>query len=100
MHMRCKTLRREIEIERPRNVSDIHVRINIFDLIDSICDDFRKRLKEGKRPRIVDFLLKDSGNAWVQFFCKLLPIDIRYRESSGENPQSSDYLGQFPQHKR
>ena len=77
-----------------------HVSINIFDLIDSICADFRNEWKAGTRPRIEDSLPKVSENAREQLFRNLLPIDIRYRERSGETAQAVDYVEKFPQYKR
>nr|MBC8356324.1 protein kinase [Planctomycetota bacterium] len=73
---------------------------NIFDRSDSVCADFRREWKVGKRPRIEGYLPKVPENAREQLFRNLLPIDIRYRERNGEKPQSGDYLGQFPRYKR
>lgn len=81
-------------------MSHKHVSINIFDLIDSICADFRKQWKASKRPRIEDFLLKVPENAREQLFRNLLSIDIRYRERGGDKPKADDYLEQLPLFRR
>lgn len=76
------------------------ITLNIFDLIDSICDDFRTRWKAGKRPQIQRFILKVPESAQGNLFRNLLKLEIDARRRIGETPQSSDYLVHFPLFKR
>ena len=76
------------------------VSINIFDLITSICDEFRREWKSGRRPLIEDYLAKIPENARETLFRNLLPADVRYRERNGEKPQPDDYLERFAQFQR
>jgi len=71
--------------------------VNIFDRIDSLCADFRKRWKGGRPPRIEEFLEQVGEDARSNLFRNLLQLDIRYRQRSGEQPRSDDYLKRFPQ---
>lgn len=81
-------------------MSDQHTSVNVFDLINSICDKFRKAWKSGKRPQIETFLLNVPEHAREQLFRNLLMLDIRYRERNGERPEVADYLQRFPELKR
>ena len=76
------------------------VSINIFDLIDSICAEFRRQWKAGKRPRIEDSLLKVPENAQEQLFRNLLTLEIRYRQRAGEKLTPTEYLDRFPELKK
>ena len=76
------------------------VSINIFDQIDSICVEFRRQWKLGKRPKIESFLGQAPDDARETLFRNLLPVEIRYRERMGEKPQPGDYVARFPRYKR
>ena len=76
------------------------VSINIFDLIDSICAEFRQQWKAGKRPPIEDYLLKVPENAREQLFRNILLVDKRYRERAGEHPSPGDYVDRFSSYRR
>ena len=89
---------RRPELSKKRQSDDAS--INIFDQIDSICAEFRKQWKVGKRPRVEGFLGQAPENAREALFRNLLAIDIRYRERSGEKPAPADYMRRFPQFKR
>ncbi|WP_372894426.1 serine/threonine-protein kinase PknK [Stieleria sp.] len=77
-----------------------HVSVNIFDLIDSICGNFRRQWKAGKRPRIEELLRKVPEDASETLFRNLLAVEIRYRERTGDLPSAADYLARFPDFKR
>ena len=74
--------------------------VNIFDVIDVICADFRKQWKSGNRPSIENFLERVPDHASETLFRNLLPVDIRYRERMGEKPSAGEYSRRFPQFKR
>ena len=74
--------------------------VNIFDLIDSICAEFRADWKAGKRPPIEEFLGKVPDNAREQLFRNLLPVEKRYRERAGDKPTPGDYVERFPDYRR
>ncbi|WP_372894425.1 protein kinase [Stieleria sp.] len=69
--------------------------VNVFELIESVCVDFRRRWKSGDRPPIDPFLQRVSDEARPTLFRSLLQIDIGYRRRSGETPTSNDYLKKF-----
>lgn len=73
------------------------ISINIFDRIDSLCATFRTRWKQGKRPRIEEFLDQVGDDAKANLFRNLLQLDIRFRQRNGEHLDSNDYLQRFPQ---
>ncbi|PAY19431.1 hypothetical protein CKO51_11235 [Rhodopirellula sp. SM50] len=77
-----------------------HISVNIFDLIDSICGNFRRQWKAGKRPRIEELLRKVPEDASETLFRNLLAVEIRYRERTGDLPSAADYLARFPDFKR
>lgn len=79
-----------------RNNPQQHVSLNIFDLIDSICRDFRSHWKEERRPNIEEWFRKVPEQAQPQLFNNLLDIELRYRRRLGETPNSSYYLQRFP----
>ncbi|MCA9178844.1 MAG: protein kinase [Planctomycetales bacterium] len=76
------------------------VGINIFDLIDSICGEFRRQWKLGNRPIIEDCLQRVPEQGQATLFRNLLLVEIRYRQKSGEQPSSSDYHHRFPKFRR
>ena len=73
------------------------VSINVFEQIDSICAEFRKQYRAGKRPDISAFLPKVNEQAQSVLFRNLISTEIRLRRQNGESPKSSDYLTRFPQ---
>lgn len=76
------------------------VNVNIFDLIDSICAEFRRQWKEGARPRIESYLEKVPDEARENLFRNLLQAEIRSRRQAEESPSSDEYVNRFPAFKR
>ncbi len=74
--------------------------VNVFDLIDQVCGDFRNQWKTGFRPAFEDYLTRVPENASETLFRNLLAVDIRYRQRGGDVPKAEDYLSTFPQFKR
>ena len=76
------------------------VSVNVFDLIDSICADFRRQSKAGRRPKIEDFLPRVREDARANLFKNLLLVEVRFRQNAGERPSTKDYLSRFPHFRR
>lgn len=74
--------------------------INIFDLIDSTCGEFRTQWKVGKRPLIEDYLGRVPEQAQANLFKNLLLVEIRSRKHGREQVSADAYLTRFPQFRR
>ncbi|MCA9138065.1 MAG: protein kinase [Planctomycetales bacterium] len=72
-------------------------RSNIFDEIQSICREFRKRLKAGQSASIDEYLARIDDSARATLFQNLLHLDIEFRRRRGDVPSSEDYIDRFPQ---
>ena len=77
------------------NRREEQVSLNIFDLIDSICREFRAEWKEGNRPSLDDWFGKVPVKAQPQLFRNLLEVDVRYRSRIGEKPTSPNTSNVF-----
>lgn len=77
------------------NRGDDQVSLNIFDLIDSICREFRTEWKLGNRPQLEKFLARVPKNAQANLFYNLLDAEIRYRKRLGDTPTSAEYLKKY-----
>ena len=84
-----------LNVSRPEQVS-----LNIFDLIDSICQDFRAELKQRQAPALEKWLTKVPEEAQGNLFHNLLETEIAWRRRCGEQPSSDEYLQRFPQFAR
>ncbi len=73
---------------------------NVFDNIQSICREYRKRLKAGETLRISDYLVRVEDSARETLFQNLLHLDIEFSRRQGENPSSEAYISRFPQFAR
>ena len=69
--------------------------LNVFDLIDSICKEFRADWKAGSPPRIEDYLPRVPEGAREVLFRSLLPVDKCCGEGAGEVPTPTEYLGRL-----
>ena len=74
--------------------------IDILEVIDELCADFRRQWKRGTRPRIEAYLGKVPENAMKSLFRNLLQAEIRSRRQSDESPNSDEYVNRFPAFKR
>nr|MCU0707693.1 protein kinase [Pirellula sp.] len=74
--------------------------LNIFDQIDSICREYRALWKQGKRPRLEQWIDQVPEDAQPQLFLNLLQTEVAYRQRAKETPTSDDYLKRFPQFSR
>lgn len=73
------------------------VSINIFEVIDSICADFRRCWRNGERPRIEDFLGQVPESARSNLFRNLLQLDVRYHGQQNGPLTSEEYHKRFPE---
>lgn len=74
--------------------------INVFEDIQSLCSDFRRKLKRGERKRIEDYLNSVSDSSKEILFQNLLVIDLEFRRRQKEDPTSDEYAARFPQFRR
>lgn len=74
--------------------------INVFELIDSICSEFRELWKNGSRPRIESYLDQVPRDAEKTLFKNLLYAEIRSRRQGSESPTSDEYVHRFPAFRR
>ena len=73
------------------------VSINVFEIIDEICREFRKEWKSGRVTDIAKYVERVNESAQPILFRNLLNTEIKLRMRRGESPESSDYLKRFPQ---
>ena len=73
------------------------VSVNIFDKVQSLCRDFRQRLKRGDRKQIEDYVGTTADTSEDMLFQNLLLIDIDFRRRQSDNPSSDEYIERFPQ---
>ena len=66
------------------------VSINIFDLIDQICVDYRKQWTKVDRPRIEEFLTTVPESNHPTLLRHLLQVEFELRRRSDENPSSAE----------
>jgi serine/threonine protein kinase len=74
------------------NLSD-----EILRRIDQTCDDFESAWKAGERPFVDDVLGDFPADAQAAVLNELLPIEIAWRQKSGETPSVDSYLFRFPE---
>ena len=74
------------------NLSD-----EILRRIDQTCDDFESAWKAGERPFVDDVLGDFPTDAQAAVLNELLPIEIAWRQKSGETPSVDSYLFRFPE---
>ena len=73
-------------------------RVNVFDEIQSLCREYRKRLKAGQSAGIDEVLGRIDNSASENLFQNLLHIDVEFRRRRGESPTSDEYLRRFPRY--
>ncbi len=76
------------------------ISLNVFDLIESICREFRSRCKRGSPPAMESFLERVPENAREILFRNLLIVELRYRKRAGKPATAEEYLRRFPQYRR
>ena len=73
------------------------VSINVFEIIDEICREFRKAWKSSQVTDIAKYVERVNESAQPILFRNLLNTELKLRFRKGESPTSSEYLKRFPQ---
>jgi serine/threonine-protein kinase len=70
--------------------------LDVEEKVDEICDRFEGAWKQGRRPRIEDYLpaLEEPGRSAL--LRELIKVDIVYRRRGSENPTAEEYQDRFP----
>ncbi|MEW4529939.1 protein kinase [Maioricimonas sp. JC845] len=74
--------------------------VNDFAAIESLCRDFRRRVKAGDGPQIEQYLPQVGETARQNLFQNLLNLEVRFRNQQGQAPTSDEYKQRFPQYAR
>jgi len=74
---------------------DLRANLDIALQIDSVCDEFESRWKQGDRPDLEDYLQSTTFPRQT-LFVELVMIDINYRSQAGEAPTLEEYASRFP----
>ncbi|MFO0903682.1 MAG: serine/threonine-protein kinase [Pirellulales bacterium] len=67
--------------------------------IDEICDQFVQAWREGKPPRIEDYLQQAPTSAHDELLEAILREEIQMRRAAGDFVRAEDYHPRFPQHR-
>jgi tetratricopeptide (TPR) repeat protein len=70
--------------------------VDLVQCADRICDRFEHAWKDGKRPRIEDFLADFPQADPASLLRELILLDMAYRRQAGELPRGEDYHVRFP----
>ena len=65
-------------------------------LVDQLCDEFESSWQQGIRPEIAHYLVRIDARTRDSLLKELILIDLHYRHSCGEPPESQDYFNRFP----
>jgi serine/threonine-protein kinase len=65
--------------------------------VDGVCNQFEAAWKDGRRPRIEDFLGRWDGPERSALLRELLALDAYYRRAAGEACRPEDYQTRFPE---
>jgi WD40 repeat protein/tRNA A-37 threonylcarbamoyl transferase component Bud32 len=74
--------------------------IDIGSDVDAACDLFEAAWRAAVRPRLEDFLDGTTTSRRPELLRHLLAVELDYRGSLGESPESSEYQVRFPEHER
>ena len=64
--------------------------------VDSICDAFETGWREGRAPRLEDYLQDGDASARRELLDALFAVEFSYRVRGGEAPRVEDYRDRFP----
>ncbi|MEQ9411101.1 MAG: protein kinase [Fuerstiella sp.] len=70
----------------------------IFEQIQSICDEFRRQLRKGANPRIEACIEQVPETARPVLFQQLLSAEVTYRMKRGASPTADEYEKRFPKY--
>ena len=64
--------------------------------IDRVCDDFEAAWREGRSPRIEDYLSEGPESNRSALLRAMIAAEVELRQSDGESPVVDEYLARFP----
>jgi hypothetical protein len=64
--------------------------------VDAVCYRFERAWREGRRPRVEDFLDELSGADLGPLLRELVLLEADYRRGAQETPEPNEYLTRFP----
>jgi len=65
--------------------------------VDELCDRFEAAWREGRKPRIEDFLAETVDAPPSALLRELVALEVELRSKSGDPPRREDYLSRFPE---
>src|SRR4051812_12427315 len=66
--------------------------------VDAACDRFEKSFRQGRRPRIEDYLVGVEDSERHLLLRELVALEAELRRRHGECPEPGDYRARFPDH--
>jgi len=72
-------------------------RVSHSTVIEEFRAEFSAEWQPGTPPRIEDYLVRVPGESQAALFRKLLAVELAFRRSRGEWPDSEDYSERYPQ---
>jgi serine/threonine protein kinase/ABC-type transporter Mla MlaB component len=66
--------------------------------VDQACDDFEKAWRDGRGPRIEEYLAAVPEADQLRFFRELLALEIELRWNGNDTPTPEEYRRRFRQH--
>ena len=81
---------------RPQSI-DASLPLDQLRLVEEVCTRFEAAWQSGQRPRIEDYLGAAAGPLRNAMLRELLRLEIAYLLSSGEKPNTQNYLPRFPE---
>jgi serine/threonine protein kinase/formylglycine-generating enzyme required for sulfatase activity len=66
--------------------------------IDQLCDEFESDWRDGKSPRIEDFLSRIEKPSHKRLILDLVQLEVELRFEAGETPDQLEYQQRFPDH--
>ena len=76
-----------------------HLELSIGAVVDRLCDDFENAWRQGKRPRIEEFLADAPAEERTRVLRELLALELEYRRKRGESRDEDEYRRRFPDHR-
>jgi serine/threonine-protein kinase len=70
--------------------------LSVAKRVEAACNRFEQSWREGRRPRIEDWLAALPEPEWPALLRELVPLDADYRRRAGEEPRPEDYAAHFP----
>jgi serine/threonine-protein kinase len=78
------------------STADAVIPMVVLDLIDGICDRFESAWREGRRPRVEDYLGEVEESYRAALLCHLIAAELDARRRLGEQPEPGEWHRRFP----